>query len=117
MVHVPPAPRAASTTVIVVVPVPLTVAPQSLNSTLSKVRPVRASPRASVKSIAEAACPASRLVRVNSRVTVPPGATGSSVNALVSARKVEATSSSSVAGGRKNGVPSMMAKLKVVPLG
>ena len=104
MVHVPPAPREASSTVIVVVPVPLTVAPQSLNSTLSKVRPARAAPRASVKSIAEAACPVSRLVRVNSRVTVPPGVTGSSVNALLSARRVEATVSSSVAGGRKTEV-------------
>ncbi len=52
-----------------------------------------------MKAMSVTVSTAERLVRTNSRVTVPPGATGSSVNSLVSCSRVEVTVSTSAAGG------------------
>ena len=81
-VHEDPAARVPPEKVTVVVPVPEAVPPQSFDRTLLNVRPGRAAPRSSVKATPVAATAGSALLRVNSRVTVPPGLTGSSVNDL-----------------------------------
>ena len=70
-----------------VVPTPPTDPPQSLADKLPNVRPDNAAPRSSLKATALAVEPRSKLVRVYSRVTLAPGATGSSRNDLLIASR------------------------------
>ena len=66
-----------------VVPTPPTAPPQPLANRLSKVRLANAAPRSSLKATALAVEPRLRLLRVYSRITLAPGATGSSTNDLL----------------------------------
>ena len=79
-------------------------------------RSVRAASRSSVNSMPMMGCDGSRLVTVNSRFTVPPGATGSSLKDLVSLSRLELTVSASVAGGKRASVPPRLAVRLLVVL-
>ena len=95
MVQEPSGARVPPVKPMVVPPTPETEPPQSLDSRLSKVRPARAGTRvvrSSVKATPVAEKLRSKLSIVNSRVTVPPGGTGSSVNDFWMARLVTVTS-------------------------
>ena len=76
----------------------LTVPPQLLRVKPVAVIPLNAASRSSENAISVTVSVELRLVSVNSRLTVSPGWTGSSVNSLVISSRVELTSSTSTAG-------------------
>ncbi len=82
---------------------------------LTLARPERAASRSSVK-VRSAAGSDARFSIVNRRVTVPPGATGSSTNSFSNRSRLSSTVRKSVAFGKRTVSPSTVALKPVVVL-
>ena len=76
-------------------------------------RPVRAASRSSSNAMPVTVSVALKFVRVSSRLTEPPGPTGSPMNSFVNARMSDWTVSVSLAGGSTTGAP-MVAERSLV---